>query len=61
MTYLESYRLCKTKEELVSKVNKDAHFAIIVNHDRIPPIEKAMTIVAEERGWDLDGCILNEK
>ena len=60
MTYLESYQQCKTKEELIEKVNKDAHFAIIVNHDRIPYIEKAMTSVADERGWDLNGCILND-
>jgi len=58
MTYLESYEQCKTKEELIKKIKKDVHYAMFFNPDRITPIEKAMNIVAEKRGWDLDGISL---
>ena len=55
MTYLEAYRQCKSEKELKDKIKNDVIYAYIINKDRLPHIENAMTIVANERGWDISG------
>lgn len=57
MTYLESYKQCNTADELISVVRRDAMIAMMINPDRIKPIEKAMNEVINERGWhtEIDG------
>ena len=57
MTYLEAYRQCKSEKELKDKIKKDVIYAYIINKDRIPYIEEAMTTVANERGWDISGAL----
>ena len=56
MTYLEAYRQCKTEKELRAMIKRDVLYAMF-NKDRIPFIEKAMTTVADESGWDLTGAL----
>ena len=57
MTYLEAYRQCKSEKELRDKVKNDVIYAYIINKDRLPHIEEAMTKVADERGWDMTGAL----
>lgn len=57
MTYLVAYRQCKSEKELKDKIKNDVIYAYIINKDRIPHIEKAMTTVANERGWDISGAL----
>lgn len=48
MTYEESYRKCKTLEELRLEVVEDLTIAKMINDDRIPVIKKAAEKVANE-------------
>ncbi len=48
MTYEESYRKCKTLEELRKEVVSDLAIAKMINDDRIPVIKKAAEKVANE-------------
>ena len=57
MTYLEAYRQCKSEKELKDKIKNDVIYAYFINKDRLPHIEEAMTIVANERGWDISGAL----
>lgn len=49
MTYEESYRKCKTLEELRLEVVEDLTIAKMINGDRIPVIKKAAEKVANEK------------
>lgn len=49
MTYEESYRKCKTLEELRKEVVSDLAIAKMINDDRIPVIKKAAEKVANEK------------
>lgn len=49
MTYEESYRKCKTLEELRKEVVEDLTIAKMINNDRIPVIKKAAEKVANEK------------
>lgn len=49
MTYEESYRKCKTLNELRIEVIGDLTIAKMINHDRIPVIKKAAEKVANEK------------
>ena len=49
MTYEESYRKCKTLEELRKEVVNDLAIAKMINDDRIPIIKKAAEKVANEK------------
>lgn len=49
MTYEESYRKCKTLDELRSEVIEDLTIAKMINDDRIPVIKKAAEKVANEK------------
>ncbi len=51
MTYLESYRQCKTVEEIKQKAVQDTKVAIFIgnNLDRIKAIEDAMNQAIAER------------
>ena len=49
MTYEESYRKCKTLEELRKEVVSDLTIAKMINDDRIPVIKKAAEKVANEK------------
>ena len=49
MTYEESYRKCKTLEELKKEVVNDLAIAKMINDDRIPIIKKAAEKVANEK------------
>lgn len=60
MTYLESYRQCKSEKELRAKVKNDVIYACIINKDRLPRIEEALNTVANERGWDMTGALEKE-
>lgn len=60
MTYLESYRQCKSQKELCEKVKNDVIYAYIINKDRLPHIEEALNTVANERGWDMTGSLEKE-
>jgi hypothetical protein len=55
MTYLESYRKCKTVEEIKRKVVLDTKVAIFfgANPDRIKAIEDAMNQAIAERKDEL--------
>ena len=48
MTYEESYRKCKTLEELRCEVVNDLTIAKMINDDRIPVIKEAAEKVANE-------------
>lgn len=49
MTYEESYRKCKTLNELRNEVVNDLEIAKMINDDRIPIIKKAAEKVANEK------------
>lgn len=49
MTYEESYRKCKTLNELRNEVVNDLAIAKMINDDRIPIIKKAAEKVANEK------------
>lgn len=49
MTYEESYRKCKTLDELRKEVVRDLAIAKMINDDRIPVIKKAAEKVANEK------------
>ena len=49
MTYEESYRKCKTLNELRNEVVNDLAIAKMINNDRIPIIKKAAEKVANEK------------
>ena len=49
MTYEESYRKCKTLNELRKEVVNDLAIAKMINDDRIPIIKKAAEKVANEK------------
>lgn len=49
MTYEESYRKCKTLDELRKEVVNDLAIAIMINGDRIPVIKETAEKVANEK------------
>lgn len=49
MTYEESYRKCKTLNELRNEVVNDLVIAKMINDDRIPVIKEAAEKVANEK------------
>ena len=49
MTYEESYKKCKTLEELRCEVVNDLTIAKMINSDRIPVIKEAAEKVANEK------------
>lgn len=49
MTYEESYRKCKTLDELRKEVVSDLTIAKMINGDRIPVIKEAADKVANEK------------
>ena len=51
MTYEESYRSCKTKEEFKEMLENDLWIAACINPDRERVILDAAQKVADERGW----------
>lgn len=53
MTYFEAYRTCKTPEELVEMVKRDAKVASLLNPDRLVVIEQSVNAAAEEKGWEI--------
>lgn len=54
MTYKESYQQCNTLDDLKKEVGKDMRVAIMMGdlELRKPVIEKAVTEVSEEKGWE---------
>lgn len=55
MTYEEKYRNCATEKELIEAARKDAKVALFLNPDRLHAIQRAMNIVAKEKGWTQEG------
>lgn len=53
MTYLESYKKCKSEEELRKEVEHDCHVALLLgnNPDRLHKIFEAAETVADENNW----------
>lgn len=48
MTYYESYKRCKTIDEIEKEVKSDIATAILINPDRIESIRKAAEIAMNE-------------
>lgn len=54
MTYKGTYQQCNTLDDLKKEVGKDMRVAIMIGDLRLrkPVIEKAVTEVLEEKGWE---------
>ena len=61
MTYEEAYMKCKTYEEFEIMVSADTLYALAINVDRMPRIEKAVNNVIKAKGWEDKVAKRNEK
>ena len=54
MKYIDTYKQCKSLDELKEMAVRDAKVAMVwgYNPDRIKAIEDAMNTVAQLRGWN---------